>query len=453
MNRINMDAFGGVINLPECLSGNNKITTDMNPFRSNINLLLCLIMVFPLWVLPLHAQVYPEDYLDEALQNNPGLRAMQLAYDASVQREDVVSALPDPVLSGGVFTPPMKRLMGNQWVEAGVMQMFPWFGTLQKQGEAAGKMAEGAYHQYRESRNQLFFELTRKWLGIYKLDRQQRILARFIEVLKEREDLVYIRYEGGSQRTGLPLDIYRLQIELSDLENRMAKLDEERISLIKSFNILAGREELAGVDIPSSLPGPGAVQMDVVEKEKSFEGNPLLHLAKARADEADIQKEVARLKTRPMLGLGVQYAYFEPGSAAMGQMSGGHMLMPMVSVSVPVFRKKNEASRRQSQLLAESARLLETNQSEALETQWVQLEAGLQNLRRDHNFYQRQRDIILKAWDLVLAAYAGGDEGFDDLLRIQDQLLDLEWRLLETNVNHHLKRAEMDMLQAINIFE
>ena len=398
-----------------------------------------------------HAQVYPEQYLQQALENNPGLQAQQKDWEAAQQQVDIASALPDPTLSAGFFIPPMERFMGNQWVDVGLMQMFPWPGTLGKQKSAAEKMAESQYHQFRDERNRLFMEVTRLWLEIYRKEQELKIIERYKEILKSREDIIYTRYEAGQQGSGLTLDIYRLEIQLSALDNREEKIREEHRALVESFNILAGRELAETIETPDTLTvfTPEDFQPDT----ESFASNPQLNRAQTAAEAAEIQQEVSRFKTRPMLGLGLQYSYFAPGEAAMGQMDGGHMVMPMVSVSLPIFGKRNQATQQQSRLLAEAAHYRQSSRIDALQTQWSQLRAKTNNLQRDNEFYQHQLDITQRTWELVINVYASGDEGFDELLRIQDQLLDLEWRMLENEINHHLARAEMDLLLARNIFE
>ncbi len=431
---------------------NNTIPKTQSGWRINwpvYLLTLCLLA----GSLNTSAQVYPTEYLEEALDNNPGLRAWKAKHEADRKETNISSALPDPELSAGFFTPPMERLMGNQWVEAGIMQMFPWFGTLGKQKAAAEKRAEGSWHQYRQERNSLFMELTRLWLQIYEKEQKLALLAAFKETLKVREDLIYTRYGAGEQRTGLTLDLYRLDIQLADFENQAEKLLEEKKALIRSFNILVGRDETAGVKTPETLPEAGNTDLPVYAGEEAFAANPRMNRSQAGAQAARIQKEVSRLKTRPMLGVGVQYSYFAPGDAAMSQMDGGHMVMPMISVSLPVFRNKNQASRQREAFMAESAGFQENEQLNALQTEWTQLMAELKNLQRDRDFYQNQTQITRKTRELLLTAYAAGDEGFDELLRIQDQLLELEWRLLETYVNQNILIAETERLQAKNIFE
>lgn len=401
----------------------------------------------------LHAQVYPEEYLPQALENNPGLQAQQKAWEAARQQVNISGALPDPTLTAGFFTPPMERFMGSQWVDVGIMQMFPWFGTLGKQKSVAEKMAESHYHQYRDERNRLFMEMTRLWMEIYRKEQELNIIVRYKEILKDREDIIYTRYEAGQQGSGLALDIYRLEIQLADLQNREEKLREERNALLESFNILAGRELQAAVETPDTLPQLIPAETDTEPGTEQFTSNPILNTAEYAAEAAEIRQDVSRLMTRPMLGVGLQYSYFAPGDAGMGQMDGGHMLMPMVSVSLPIFGRKNQATRQQSGLLADAAQYRKDNIINTMQTQWTQLQAKISNLQRDHEFYQRQIDITQKTWELILNAYASGDEGFDELLRIQDQLLDLEWRILENQINQNLARAEMDLLMAWKIFE
>lgn len=216
---------------------------------------------------------------------------------------------------------------------------------------------------------------------------------------------------------------------------------------------MAGREIQASISTPNSLPDVSGLEHEIKPDAETFASNPRFMKGMLETEAAEAMQEVSRLKTRPMLGVGLQYSYFAPGEAAMGQMDGGHMLMPMVSVSLPIFSRKNQATRQQGELMANAAQFREKNVTNTLQIQWTQLQAKISNLQRDENFYNHQLDITQKTWDLILNAYASGDEGFDELLRIQNQLLSLEWRILEGQINQHLARAEMDSLMAWNIFK
>ena len=430
-----------------------KYKTMNTTVHKYLNFVVLVVMVIIMGTMKSYGQIYPEPYLQQALENNPGLQTQQKAWEATQQQKDISGALPDPTLTAGFFTPPMERFMGNQWFDVGVMQMFPWFGTLGKQRSVAEKMADSQYQKFRDERNRLFMDMTRFWLEIYRKEQELKIIDNYMEILKAREDIIYTRYKAGQQRSGLALDIYRLEIQLAELKNRSEKIQDERIALRESFNIMAGREIQASISTPDSLPSVSGLEHEIKPVAETFASNPRFRKGMLEKEAAEAMQEVSRLKTRPMLGVGLQYSYFAPGEAAMGQMDGGHMLMPMVSLSLPIFSRKNQATRQQGVLMAEAAQFREKNVLNTLQTQWTKLQAKISNLQRDENFYNHQLDITQKTWDLILNAYASGDEGFDELLRIQDQLLSLEWRMLENQINQHLTRAEMDMLMARSVFE
>ncbi len=400
-----------------------------------------------------NTQSYPEQYLQQAIENNPGLQAQQKAWEVAQHQQAIAASLPDPTLSVGFFTPPMERLMGNQWFDVGLMQMFPWPGTLGKQKSVAEILAEREYHQFRDHRNRLFLDMTRLWLDIYRKEQELEIIVRYRNIIQAREDIIYTRYMGGHQASGLALDLYRLEIQLESLDNRENRIREEHESLVERFNILTGREKREPIEVPDSLPAFKPLTIDHIPDSDSFVSNPQLNSAQAEASAAVILQQLSRLKTRPMLGVGLQYAYFAPGEESMGQMDGGHMLMPMVSLSLPIFRSKNQATQHQGRLLSEAAYFRQADRINALQTQWSSFRANINTLQQDQVFYKRQLEITSKALDLVINAYASGSEGFEELLRILDQLLDIEWRILETQIDQYKAKADMDMLLARNIFK
>ncbi|MFO7977406.1 MAG: TolC family protein [Bacteroidales bacterium] len=415
--------------------------------------ILFLVILLGLWSDPLLGQQYPLQYLEQALENNPGLRAQYLDYEAATMQVDVATGLPAPELSAGFFVPSMMRFMGDQVFDASLMQMFPWFGTLSARGSAAQEMAGAAYHQYRNQRNTLYLEVTSRWFDLYQTSQQMNILNRFIGILKEREELVYSRYEGGVQSGGLALDIYRLEMQLNELENRYQRLQEDYTARERSFNILLNRDPDQQVQVPDTLLMPDGPGAGAFPDSAAFWANPAVARAQAQARAAEYEQELAVLNTRPVVGLGLQYSLLTPGDAAMGQMDGGSMVMPMVSVSLPIYGKKNRAMRRQGEIRAEMARSRQQNQVNDIAARWAQIAAENNNLARDRKFLESQLEVNRRAWELVVTSYSGGQEGFEELLRLQDQLLELEWRLLETIVGHHQAAARMDMLMARGVFE
>ncbi|MDR1610765.1 MAG: transporter, partial [Candidatus Symbiothrix sp.] len=68
-------------------------------------------------------------YLQIAAENNPGVKADFLVYQAALQKVPQAGALQDPQLDFGFFLQPMEIIDGKQVADIKLMQMFPWFGT------------------------------------------------------------------------------------------------------------------------------------------------------------------------------------------------------------------------------------------------------------------------------------------------------------------------------------
>lgn len=97
-----------------------------------------------------------DDYLLQAAENNPGLKAAYARYQATAEQVNQAS-LPNPELQVGAFIRPMERFMGNQTADFRLMQMFPWFGMLSTQKKEAYHMGQADYQLFLEEKNRLFF--------------------------------------------------------------------------------------------------------------------------------------------------------------------------------------------------------------------------------------------------------------------------------------------------------
>ena len=81
-------------------------------------------------VCPVRAASPLDEYLVQAAENNPGLKAKFAAYQAALEQVPQIGSLPDPQVMFGYFIRPMETRVGPQRARISASQMFPWFGTL-----------------------------------------------------------------------------------------------------------------------------------------------------------------------------------------------------------------------------------------------------------------------------------------------------------------------------------
>ena len=101
-------------------------------------------------------------------------------YKASLEKIPQAGAYEDPELDIGVFVKPMETLSGKQIADFTLMQMFPWFGTRKAARNEATEMSRMAYEQFREARNNLFYEVKSQWYQLCNLNEQYKTRKRIL---------------------------------------------------------------------------------------------------------------------------------------------------------------------------------------------------------------------------------------------------------------------------------
>ena len=55
-----------------------------------------------------------------------------------------------------------------------LMQMFPWFGTLKAAKDEASKMAVAKFENFRDARNELYFNVKSSYYKVYRTIKEDR---------------------------------------------------------------------------------------------------------------------------------------------------------------------------------------------------------------------------------------------------------------------------------------
>jgi outer membrane protein TolC len=454
-----------------------------------------------------------EGYLLEAAENNPELKANFHSYLASLEKVPQVGALPDPQLTFGYFIRPMELLMGNQRGELTLMQMFPWFGMTRNQKDEAALMARSKYEVFREAKNQLFYEVKESWIQLNRVEEEIQITRENLEILRSLERIAIIRFQsagtgsGGMEilgRSAMPsgqgtspargrggmnmggqtsrtfppgnssgsmsmgtgamassgsgmADVLRIQIEIKEMENELHALQDSRANLRLRFNQLLNRDlnetvVLADTLLPGSLPASFTAL-----QEKTIENSPMLKMLDAEGEAYAVQGEMARLEGRPMVGLGLNYMIFSPRietnshSGSETRMGGGNMFMPMISLSLPIYRKKYQALAKEAELKQEEIKFQKENVTKDLA---VQLQESIRNfghMEREIQLYEEQAQLARQALDLMMTSYAANGTSFEEILRVQQQLLGYRMKLINAVASQKTLVATIEMLSAFDL--
>ncbi|MFO7524562.1 MAG: TolC family protein [Ignavibacteriaceae bacterium] len=465
----------------------------------NINKIISSGLLFLFIGLTVSAQTL-EDYLKIAAENNPGLKSKFYSYQASLERVPQSGSLPDPQLSFGIFIEPMQRFMGNQVAEISVMQMFPWFGTLGSAEDEATAMAKAKYEEFNELKTMLFYEVKATWYALYLLQKEISITEENIEILKTLEEISISRLKSGETdgtsgssgsgkmpnektsgtpgnsgsmsgmdgattssgtksgnvktenmdntsgmgRGGSMVDVLRIQIEINELKNKLTLLNDSKQPLLAQFNKLINKSLNEFVNIPDSVT-PAPLPASIAEMPDSIRlNNPMILMLQQEEKAYIAQREMNMKMGFPMIGLGLQYSIFKQRPGNM--MEAKNMIMPMVTVSLPIWRGKYDGAIKEAEFLHYSTGLRKEETSNQLMVSYEEALKDFRDAERRNELYQQQTRLAQQVLDILLVQYTTAGSDFEEVLRMQQQLLDYRLRSLDAVVDQNIAAAMLERL-------
>jgi cobalt-zinc-cadmium efflux system outer membrane protein len=360
----------------------------------------------------------PYDYFKTAAENNPGLLAIYNEYEAALQKIPQVNTLPDPVFSFGYFISPVETRAGPQKAKFSLTQMFPWFGTLKAQGDAAALMAEAKFQSFIDARNKLYFRVASAYYPLYELKDWIRIEKDNINILESYKNIAVRKFENGS---GTMVDVLRVDIMLKDAQINLSILQDKMKPLLTAFNKLLNRPENERVLITDTLKAE--ILSDNFRKDSLIAANPGLKALELKIQASTATELVARKQGSPKLGAGIDYVMVGERTDLSLPENGKDILMPMVSISIPIFRGRYNASVKEAQNMQESYVDQKQDLENSLITEYEMVWFEIQQQQQLLSLYEQQIQTSQQSLNLLFTSYGNSGKEFEEVLRMQLQLL------------------------------
>ena len=383
------------------------------------------------------------DYQRIASENNPGLQAKYKEFEAALQKVPQVGSLPDPSFSFGYFISPVETRVGPQRAKFSLTQMFPWFGTLEAQRDATALMAEARYQSFLDARNQLHYQVAAAYYPLYELKRWKQVEQKNIDILQSYKTIANSKFKSGAAPM---VDVLRVDLMLKDAETNLSILDQKEKPLRASFNQLLNREEGEAVLIQDSLEAE-ALAADF-RRDSLLTNNPVLDALDLKVQASEASELAAQKQGLPKLGVGLDYAVVAERSDMSLADNGKDILMPMVSVSIPIFRGKYKAAIKEARLMQESYTLqreeLVNSLSSGYETVWFDMHQQLELIE----LYENQLVTTQQSLNLLFSAYGNSGKEFEEVLRMQQQLLKYEKMMATAEAKYQIALAKLHYITA-----
>ena len=445
-------------------------------------------------------------YMEIAAKNNPTLLQKYYEYEAALQKVPQVGSLPDPEVSLGIFLSPMELLSGNQVADIQLMQMFPWFGQLKYAKDEMSLMANAKFESFRDAKLQVYYDVQRSWYELHKVKQNILISEKNIEILQTIERLAIVRFKAVpsgnsaaptsrsispasaqnlssgssgmnsmgsgsgnavgsfSNQSSSPMsgsamssssgssglsDVYRIQIEIGDLQNNIELLKNQWNTLSAQFNSYLNRPPNAIVTLPDTLIADN-FQPSLLTLSDSVKNNPMLGMLQYEQQSLEARKQMVTKMGYPMIGLGLNYSVINKSEMSSSPMNGKDMIMPMVKATLPIYRKKYRAMVSETDFLKSANEQNYKSTANAIQTDYYQAMQLYLDAQRRTKLYTDQHKLASKSLDIMIKSFASSGSNLTDILRIRQQTLDYEYRQVEAIADYNTSIAWLKRLMAFS---
>ncbi|MBK5214452.1 MAG: TolC family protein [Flavobacteriaceae bacterium] len=379
--------------------------------------------------------------MQTAAENNPKLKSSYAQFEAAMQQAPQVSGLPDPTLTMSAFGQMVETRLGGQEASFSLTQMFPWFGTLKAKEDASVLMAKAKFQNYLDLRNQLFFEIKSVYAELYAIEETIQLKKENLTILDSYRELSLSRFKSGNAPM---VNVIKVDIKREAAITEIELLEKIRKPLEIRFNLLLNRGSEIAVQIQDTL----IFKNDeiLVDPKDLFENHPSITSLEKQKESYLMQQIVAQKEGLPMLGLGIDYSIISKRTDANPEMNGQDAFMPMFTVTLPIFRKKYRAAKKEAEFMASSMEHQQEAQKNELQSTYEMTLYDLKKAEQLIALYQKQLVSSGQASKLLISGFSNSIIDFEEVLQMNQDILMLQTQKVEAIKNGFTAEAKLEYL-------
>ncbi|WP_097440775.1 TolC family protein [Sediminicola luteus] len=378
--------------------------------------------------------------VEEALHSNPEIQKFEWQYARASERVNEVNTLPNTEFGMGYFASEPETRTGPQRFKVSAKQMLPWFGSITARENYASALADAKYEDIVVAKRKLIASVSQSYYKLFAIRSKQIVLGQNIKLLKDYEVLALNSLEVGKASA---VDVLRLQMRQNELERLKKVLEQNFVAERTVLNKLLNRQVDVEVTVADSLPIP--------EDNMEFALEDLaLHPELLKYDKLYHSVEQSELlnqkESSPMFGFGLDYIAVSERPEMDFSDNGKDVVMPMVSLSIPIFNKKYRSKTKQNQLLQKellSEKQLRLNKLEALFQKAVTDRSAA---RISYNTQSLNLKQAKNAENILIKGYETGTIDFNDVLDVQELQLKFQIDRIEAVKSYYVQTSIINYL-------
>ncbi|UMB52440.1 TolC family protein [Lutibacter sp. A64] len=372
-----------------------------------------------------------ETLLKEAFNNSPTIQKFELQYKIKAEKANEVNTLPNTEFGVGYFVSEPETRTGAQRFKISAKQMLPWFGSITARENYANSLADASFEDIVIAKRKLIVAVSQSYYNLYENKAKQQVLVENIELLKNYETMALASVEVNKASA---VDVLRLQMRQNELDKLKQLLHQKYIAEQTTLNKLLNRDKAIEVRIENNLEIPAD---DSFLNTNSLELHPELLKYEKLYKAVEKSELLNQKESNPLIGFGLDYVNVEERPDITISDNGKDILMPMVSVSIPIFNKKYKSKSKQNNL---QQLAIKNEKQERFNKLQTLLDAAINeriSAKISYNIQAKNLKQAKNAEDILIRSYETGTIDFNDVLDIQELQLKFQINQIESVKNYY----------------
>ena len=381
-----------------------------------------------------------ETLIDEALNNNPEIQKFELQYSIASEKVNEVNTLPNTEFGVGYFVSEPETRTGAQRFKVSAKQMLPWFGNITARENYVSALADAKYEDIVIAKRKLMVSVSQSYYNLYANKAKQEVLSENIKLLETYETLALTSVEVGKASA---VDVLRLQMRQNEMQQLLDVLSQQFLAEQTTLNKLLNRDKDLEVSVVNELIIPS-------EDFEITSENLALHPELLKFDKLYQSVEQSELlnqkESSPMIGFGLDYINVAERPNMDFSDNGKDIVMPMVSVSIPIFNKKYKSQTKQNDLQQQEITAQKQERLNALETLLDKANNERISARISYATQTKNLQQAKDAEDILIKSYETGTIDFNDVLDIQELQLKFQMNQIESVKTYYVQSTIINYL-------
>ena len=399
-----------------------------------------IIFIFSLFTFNFLGAQELQSLISESLVNSPKIKKFELQYRIASEKVNEVNTLPNTDFGVGYFVSEPETRTGAQRFKVSIKQRLPWFGSITARENYINSLAFTKYEDITIAKRKLIVSVSKSYYKLATNTAKKAILNNNIKLLKTYETLALKSVEVGKASV---VDVLLLQIRTNEIQQLIRFLEQQYISEQTNFNKLLNRDKDTAINTLNALDIPSV----------DFEINPeklVFHPELLKYDKLYQSIEKSELlnqkENKPMIGFGLDYVNVSNRTDLNFSDNGKDILMPMLSISIPIFNTTYKSKTKQNELQQQEFLVQKQDRLNALE---VLLDNAINNrvfARVSYETQVKNMKQAKNAKEILVKNYETGMIDFKEILDIQELQLKFEMNTIESVNNYFIQTTIINYL-------